>query len=157
MTATTRRPSFPGRETAEDDRDGVSRASRVAVRRVGRVRRGTRAPRRASAKNDDRGESSGGGYAVSFGAVVATALSCALAGGVAGYFIPKKHQSRSAAWRYESVAGESDRPTETEFREPLAAVQAERARSRAERTCARWSSACDERKIVRHTKGVCYA
>jgi hypothetical protein len=88
------------------------------------------ASRRASAKNDDRGESSGGGYAVSFGAVVATALSCALAGGVAGYFIPKKHQSRSAAWRYESVAGESDRPTETEFRNlsPRSRASGERAR-----------------------------
>jgi len=74
------------------------------------------AVRRASAKNDAKnGESSGGGYAVSFGAVVATALSCALAGGVAGYCLPKKHQSRSAAWRYESVAGESDRPP-AEFR-----------------------------------------
>lgn len=88
------------------------------------------ASHRASAKNDDRGESSGGGYAVSFGAVVATALSCALAGGVAGYFIPKKHQSRSAAWRYESVAGESDRPTETEFRNlsPRSRASGERAR-----------------------------
>ena len=73
------------------------------------------AARRASAKNDVSKKSSGGGYAVSFGAVVATALSCALAGGVAGYCLPKKHQSRSAAWRYESVAGESDRAREVEL------------------------------------------
>ena len=90
------------------------------------------AVRRASAKNDAKnGESSGGGYAVSFGAVVATALSCALAGGVAGYCLPKKHQffSRSAAWRYESVAGESDRPP-AEFRNlsPRSRTSDERAR-----------------------------
>ena len=89
------------------------------------------AARRASAKNDAKnGESSGGGYAVSFGAVVATALSCGFAGGVTGYCLPKKHQSRSAAWRYESVAGESDRPTETEFRNlsPRSRASGERAR-----------------------------
>ena len=91
------------------------------------------AARRASAKNESakNGESSGGGYAVSFGAVVATALSCALAGGVAGYCLPKKHQffSRSAAWRYESVAGESDRPP-AEFRNlsPRSRASDERAR-----------------------------
>ena len=102
----------------------------VVVVAVASARLRLGAARRASAKNDAKnGESSGGGYAVSFGAVVATALSCVFAGGVAGYCLPKKHQSRSAAWRYESVAGESDRPP-AEFRNlsPQSRASDERAR-----------------------------
>lgn len=73
--------------------------------------------------------------AVSFGAVFATALSCAFAGGVVGYYLPKKHQARPGAWKYESVA-ESDRsdpPAESDFRNLSPRSRRERARSRGSR------------------------
>ena len=87
------------------------------------------APHRAVCENDDRGESSGGGYAVSLRRGGRHgALLCAR-GRRRGYFIPKKH-NRRAAWRYESVAGESTAPTETEFRNlsPRSRASGERAR-----------------------------
>jgi phosphodiesterase/alkaline phosphatase D-like protein len=38
-----------------------------------------------------------------FGAVLATAVSCAFAGGLVGYCLPKRNAGKPAAWRYESV------------------------------------------------------
>jgi hypothetical protein len=67
--------------------------------------------------------------------VFATALSCAFAGGVVGYYFPKKHQARPGAWKYESVA-ESDRPdppAESDFRNLSPRSRRERARSRGSR------------------------
>ena len=59
-----------------------------------------------------RGGAARGDPAVSFGlgAVLATALACALAGGVVGYRFPKKRRASAAAWKYETVAESDDPP-----------------------------------------------
>ena len=144
--------SFPGRETAEDDRDGVSRASRVAVRRVGRAGlRGRLAPRDRE-KRPSRSRKLGrwlrgvlrrGGRH--------GALLCAR-GWRRGVLPPEEAPiaKRRVAVR---VRGRRVGPPDRDgVPEPLAAEPSER-RARAGGGAQRVTTL----KIVCHTKGVCYA
>ena len=98
-------------------------------------RRGGVAGAGAHAADGDCGDAREREPAVSFAAVFATALSCAFAGGVVGYYFPKKHQARPGAWKYESVAesDRSDQTAERDFRNLSPQSRRERSRSRGSR------------------------